>query len=125
MTTLTPEQARIQANEQLAALYTTVTDWTEAVFDQALLAIAGDGRPFSANDLWQVLPETGRAACGLYFASITRRRTPQVLIRVGFEPSVNPRAHGKAVNVYCLTAPGRDYLKQRQAARAKQHKQAA
>jgi hypothetical protein len=119
MTTLTPEQARLQANEQLAALYATVTAWTEALFDQALLAIAGTGRPFSANDLWQVLPETGRAACGLYFASITRRRTPQVLIRIGFEPSINPKAHGKPVNVYALTEPGRDYLKQRQADRAK------
>ncbi|CUW31724.1 hypothetical protein [Streptomyces reticuli] len=125
MTTLTPEQARAEANKQLAALYAAVTDWTEALFDQALLAIAGDGRPFSANDLWQVLPDTGRAACGLYFASIAHLRTPQVLIRIGYEPSVNPRAHGKPVNVYCLTAPGRDYLKQRQAARAKQRKQAA
>ena len=123
--TLTPEQARQQANEQLAALYATVTDWTEALFDQALLAIAGTGRPFSANDLWIVLPETGRAACGLYFASITRRRTPQVLIRIGFEPSINPKAHGKPVNVYQLTEPGREFLKDRQAARVKKQRQAA
>ncbi|MCG0064045.1 hypothetical protein L0F81_12250 [Streptomyces tricolor] len=123
--TLTPEQSRQQANEQLAALYAAVTDWTEALFDQALLAIAGDGRPFSANDLWQVLPETGRAACGLYFARLTHLRTPRVLIRVGDEPSINPRAHGKPVNVYALTAPGRDYIKQRQAACAEQQRQVA
>ncbi|MFJ3812232.1 hypothetical protein ACIPWE_38455 [Streptomyces sp. NPDC090073] len=123
--TLTPEQARQQANKQLAALYATVTDWTETLFDQALLAIAGTGRAFSANDLWVVLPETGRAACGLYFASITRRRTPQVLTRIGFEPSVNPKAHGKPVNVYQLTAAGRDFIKDRQAARAKKQKAAA
>jgi hypothetical protein len=122
---LTPEQARQQANEQLAALYATVTDWTEALFDQALLAIAGTGRPFSANDLWQVLPETGRAACGLYFASITRRRTPQALIRIGFEPSINPKAHGKPVNVYQLTAAGREFLQDRKADRAKKQQAVA
>ena len=117
MTTLTPEQARQQANEQLAALYATVTDWDEALFDQALLAIAGTGRPFSANDLWIVLPKVGRAACGLYFAKIAHLRTPLVLIRVGFEPSINPRAKGKPVNVYCLTAPGRDYIQKRRETR--------
>jgi hypothetical protein len=121
----TPEQARADANRLLAALYADVTDWTEAVFDQALLAIAGTSRPFSANDLWQVLPETGRAACGLYFASLTRRRTPQVLIRVGFEPSINPKAHGKPVNVYVLTAAGRQLIEDRQAARTEQRKAAA
>jgi hypothetical protein len=66
--TTTPEQARANANRLLAVLYADVTDWTEAIFDQALLAIAGTSRPFSANDLWQVLPESGRGTCGLYFA---------------------------------------------------------
>lgn len=123
--TLTPEQARQQANKQLAALYATVTDWTEALFDQALLAIAGSGRPFSANDLWTVLPETGRAACGLYFAKLVHLHNPRVLIRVGYEPSINPRAHGKPVNVYALTAPGRDYIQRRREARAKRGRAAA
>ncbi|MBR8638678.1 hypothetical protein KEF29_03530 [Streptomyces tuirus] len=54
--TLTPEQAREQANATLALLYANVTDWDEAVLDQAVLAIAGGNRPFSANDLWAVLP---------------------------------------------------------------------
>ncbi|MFI6854536.1 hypothetical protein [Streptomyces sp. NPDC050416] len=123
--TTTPEQARADANKLLAALYANVTDWTEALFDQALLAIAGTGRPFSANDLWQVLPESGRAACGLYFARLTHLRSPQVLIRIGYEPSINPKAHGKPVNVYALTAPGRDYIKQRQAERGQQRRTAA
>jgi hypothetical protein len=122
--TTTPEQARADANKLLAALYANVTDWTEALFDQALLAIAGTGRPFSANDLWQVLPETGRAACGLYFARLTHLRSPQVLIRIGHEPSINPKAHGKPVNVYALTAPGRDYIKQRQAGRGQKRRAA-
>lgn len=121
----TPEQARIEANQLLAALYTTVTDWNEAVLDQAVLAIAGGGRPFGANDLWAIVPEMGRGAAGLYFSCLAKRRQPQVLAVVGTEPSVNPKAHGKPVNVYELTAEGREFIKARQAARAKQSKAAA
>jgi hypothetical protein len=125
MTTPTPEQAREQANETLAALYANVTTWTEALFDQALLAIAGTGRPFSANDFWTVLPETGRGACGLYFAKLIHLRHPQVLIKIGDEPSVNEKAKGKPVNVYALTEPGRRFIRDRQAARTEQQRRAA
>ena len=124
MTTLTPDEARQQANKQLAALYANVTNWDEAILDQAILAIAGDGRPFSANDLIAVIPELGRSVAGLYFAGLTRRRIPQVLIRVGFEPSINPKAHGKPVNVYQLTRSGKRFLQDRQAARLEERKAA-
>jgi len=122
--TLTPEQARQQANEQLAALYANVTDWDEAILDQAVLAIAGDGRPFSANDLLVVIPELGRSVAGLYFAGLTRRRTPQVLDYIGSEPSINPRAHGKPVHVYRLTGAGKRFLQGRQAARLEERRAA-
>lgn len=122
---LTPEQAREQANKQLAALYANVSDWDEATLDQAVLAIAGDGRPFSANDWIAVIPELGRGVAGLYFAGLTRRRTPQVLDYIGSEPSINPKAHGKPVHVYRLTGPGKRFLQDRQAARLEQRKAAA
>lgn len=123
--TLTPEQARIEANETLAALYANVTDWNEAVLDQAVLAIAGGNRPFSANDLWAIVPEMGRGTAGLYFGALTRRHSPQVLVKVGDEPSVNPKAKGKPVNRYLLTSEGRKFLEDRQAARVQQRAEAA
>lgn len=123
--TLTPDEARTQANELLAAMYATVTDWDEALLDQALLAIAGGNRPFSANDLWVIVPDMGRGAAGLYFGSLARRRSPNALIKVGEEPSVNPKAHGKPVNLYLFTAHGRALIQQRQAARVEQRRAAA
>ena len=122
---LTPEQARIEANETLAALYANVTDWDEAVLDQAVLAVAGGNRPFSANDLWWIVPELGRGIAGLYFSALAKRRNPLVLQHIGYETSVNPRAHGKPVNTYLLTSEGRKFIEDRQAARTIQRKQAA
>lgn len=123
--TTTPEQARERANATLAALYANVTDWDQAVLDQAVLAIAGGNRPFSANDLWAVLPPMGRGVIGLYFSSLSKRRAPQVLKHVGYEPSVNPKAHGKPVNLYLLTAEGRKFLEVRKAVRTQQRRAAA
>ncbi|WP_060905390.1 hypothetical protein [Streptomyces scabiei] len=123
--TKTPEQARVDANQMLAALYATVTDWNEAVLDQAVLAIAGGNRPFSANDLWAIVPDMGRGAAGLYFSGLVRRSHPRVLLKVGDEPSVNPKAHGKPVYLYLLTAEGRKFLEDRRNDRAEQRKQAA
>ena len=123
--TVTPEQARQQANELLAALYANVTTWDEAILDQAVLAIAGGNRPFSANDLWAIVPELGRGTAGVYFAGLVRRSSPRVLVKVGDEPSVNPKAHGKPVYLYLLTAEGRKFLEDRQNARQQQRKAAA
>lgn len=123
--TLTPEQAREQANALLAAMYADVTDWTEATLDQALLAIAGNNLPFSANDLWAIVPKLGRGPSGLYFGALSRRTAPRVLVKVGMEPSVNAKAHGKPVNLYLLTAEGREFIEARQAARLEQRKAAA
>lgn len=122
--TATPEQARIEANQLLAVLYANVTRWDEAILDQAVLAIAGSNRPFSANDLWAIVPDLGRGTAGLYFGALTRRQAPQVLVKVGDEPSVNPKAHGKPVNLYLLTAAGRKFLEDRIDARTKQRRAA-
>lgn len=117
---MTPEEARTKANETLAVLYANVTTWNEAVLDQALLAIAGGNRPFSANDLWAIVPEMGRGTAGLYFRSLAYRTSPRVLVKVGDEPSVNEKAHGKPVNLYLLTTEGRRFIEERRESRAPQ-----
>lgn len=121
----TPDEARAAANAQLAALYGTFTGWTEALFDQALLHVADVHGTFSANDMRAIMPETGRGAAGLYFTGLTRRKNPLVLEHVGDVPSVNEKAHGKPVFVYLLTAAGRQFIEDRQAARTEQRKAAA
>lgn len=101
--TITPAEAREQANATLAALYATVTDWDAAILNQAIDAIGGDGRPFSANDLRAVLPDLAHGAAGLFFHSLVRRRNPRQLVIVGEEPSTAESTHGKTIKVYVLS----------------------
>lgn len=119
--TFTPDQAREQANKTLAALYANVTDWDEAILNQAIDAIGGDGRPFSMNDVRAVLPELGHGAAGLFFHSLVRRRNPQQVDVVGEEPSTAASTHGKTIKVYVLSPERRDAI----AARNQQRKAAA
>lgn len=123
--TTTPEQARADANRLLAALYTTVTDWDTAILDQVVLAIAADGQPFSMNDIRTVVPEDACKRAGLYFHGLVNLGHPVVLEPVGQVVSINPKAHGKKVNAYRLTADGRKFLEDRQTARTEQRKAAA
>jgi hypothetical protein len=123
--TLTPEQARAEANATLAAMYKTVTDWDTALLDQAILAIASDGQPFGMNDVRTVLPEDACKRAGLYFHSLIALESPLILRPVGEVPSVNPKAHGKKVGIYRLTGAGRKFLADRRAARIKQTEVAA
>lgn len=122
--TLTPEQARDQANALLATMFANVSQWDAALFDQAIEAIAGDGQPFGMNDLRTVLPDMGRKAAGLYFRGLATRR-PQLLICVGEVTSVNEKAHGKPVKTYVLTGAGWAWLAARKAARLTPKGQAA
>jgi hypothetical protein len=120
---LTPEQARIKANEHLASLYSNVSDWTEAVYDQAVAAIAADGQPFSMNDIRTVLPGHQHQQAGLYFHGLLMRE-PHLLVQVGEVRSINPKARGKKVYTYRLTtSPGR-FLKIRRDERARKAEQA-
>jgi hypothetical protein len=123
--TITPEQAREQANRQLAALYSTVTRWDEAVLDQVLLAIAADGYTFSMNDVRTVVPEDACRRAGLYFHALVNREHPVVLEPLGEVRSINPKARGKKVNTYRLTVEGRKFIEARKAARNEQRKAAA
>lgn len=102
--TVTPEQAREQANATLAALYANITDWDVALLNQAIDAIGGDGRPFSMNDVRDVLPDIARGTAGLFFQSLVRRRNPRQVDIVGEEPSTAESTHGKAIKVYVLSA---------------------
>lgn len=119
---LTPEQARIKANEHLASLYSNVSDWTEAVYDQAVAEIATDGQPLSMNDVRAVLPGDQHHQAGLYFHGLLMRE-PHLLVQVGEVRSVNPKARGKKVNTYRLTTSPRRFLKIRRDERARKAEQ--
>lgn len=108
--TITPDQAREQANATLAALYASVTGWDTALLDQAIDAIGSAGRPFSANDLRAVLPELAHGAAGLFFHSLVRRRNPRQVDVVGEEPSTAESTHGKTIKVYRLSAERLDAI---------------
>lgn len=112
--TITPDEAREQANATLAALYATVTDWDTALLNQAIDAIGGDGRPFSANDLRAVLPELAHGAAGLFFHSLVRRKTPPQVVVVGQEPSTAESTHGKEIKVYRLSPERLDAIANRE-----------
>jgi hypothetical protein len=102
--TLTPDEARTQANELLAAMYATVTQWDTALLDQAIDTIGGDGRVFSMNDVRAVLPDMAQSTAGLFFHGLVRRRNPRQLIVVGEEPSTAESTHGKPIKRYVLSA---------------------
>ncbi|WP_329472660.1 hypothetical protein OIE75_29380 [Streptomyces sp. NBC_01723] len=124
MTTLTPDQAAARARRILAALG-PVPAWTTAVLDQAVLHLGRSGRPFGSNDLRLIVPADDCKAAGLYLHQLIELETPVVLVKVAEVVSINPKAHGKRVNEYRLTAAGRRYLEARVAARTQQRKAAA
>lgn len=100
----TPEQARSRANAQLRSRYAAVSNWDRAVIEQAIDSIGADGRPWSMNDLRDVLPDTAHYAAGLVVHShIHRAASP--LIKVGTEPSTARSTKGKPINLYRLRAP--------------------
>jgi hypothetical protein len=126
---LTPAEAKARADRILAALQPTVTDWTTAVLDQAVLHLADSGRPFGMNDIRLLVPEDECRKAGVYFAALTGHdalhpNAPALLRKVDEQPSINPKAHGKKVNVYVLTRAGRKYIEDRQAARIEQRRAA-
>ncbi|WP_405964786.1 hypothetical protein OG713_34620 [Streptomyces sp. NBC_00723] len=126
---LTPAQAKARADRILAALKPTVSQWTTAVLDQAVLHLADSGQPFGMNDIRLLVPEDECRKAGVYFATLTGHdalhpNEPALLHKVDEEPSINPKAHGKKVNVYVLTRAGRQYIQDRQAARIQQRRAA-
>jgi hypothetical protein len=119
---LTPTEARDKANRRLASLYDAVSDWTEAVYDQAVAEIAKDGQPLSMNDVRAVLPGDQHHQAGLYFHGLLMRE-PHLLTQVGEVRSANPKARGKKVYTYRLTVSPSRFLKIRRDERAKKNAQ--
>lgn len=128
--TLTPAEAQARANRILAALQSTVSDWTTAVLDQVVLHLADSGLPFGSNDIRLIAPEDECKKAGLYFHALVGHdalhpNEPALLRKVGEQVSINEKAHGKKVNTYVLTRAGRAFIQSRQAARIEQRKAAA
>ncbi|MFF4346755.1 hypothetical protein [Streptomyces sp. NPDC001530] len=120
--TTTPEQAASWAAAHLRELYSTVTRWDTAVLDQVVLHLASHGQPFGMNQIRVIVPDDVCRKAGLYFHALVGHDAlhpdePRLLLRVGDEVSINPKAHGKRVNVYLLTRAGRKFIEDRQAAR--------
>lgn len=101
--TVTPEAAAEKANAILKALYVNVTDWDAALIRQAYEAIGGDGRPFSMNDLRELLPPIAHGVAGLVLRA-DKCRKPSPLIKVGEVISTSGPTHGKPINVYVLAS---------------------
>lgn len=127
--TLTPAEAKARADRILAALQPTVSDWTTAVLDQAVLHLADSSAPFGSNDLRLIVPEGECRKAGLYFHALTSHEAlhpgqPALLRKVGEVVSINEKARGKRVNEYVLTRAGRKHIENRQAARIEQRRAA-
>ncbi|MDQ0842452.1 hypothetical protein [Streptomyces sp. V1I6] len=127
MTTSPVARARIL--DILIALQ-PVSEWTTAVLDQAVIHLADSGHPFGMNDIRLIVPDDECRNAGLYFAALIGHDSlhsdePQLLRKVGEERSINPKANGKKVNTYVLTAAGRKFIQDRQAARTEQRRAAA
>jgi hypothetical protein len=125
----TPAEARVATLAKLKSLYTTVTVWDTALLDQVVLHLDSTNRPFGMNDIRTIVPEDACKRAGLYFHALVghdalRGDAPSYLVKVGDVPSVNPKANGKRVNTYLLTATGRKFIEDRQAARTEQRKAA-
>ncbi|MFC5204581.1 hypothetical protein [Streptomyces kaempferi] len=128
--TITPEQARAQSITELRALYSTVTDWDAAVYDQVVLHLADTGQRIGMNQIRTIVPEGAARSAGLYFHQLVGHDVlhptePALLVKIDEEVSINPKARGKKVNVYLLTRAGRKFIEDRQAARIEQRRAAA
>lgn len=126
---MTTPVARARTLDILIALQ-PVSKWTTAVLDQAVIHLADSGHPFGMNDIRLIVPDDECRNAGLYFAALIGHDSlhsdqPQLLRKVGEEPSINPKAHGKKVNTYVLTRAGRKFIQDRQAARLEERKAAA
>lgn len=128
--TLTPDEARTQANELLVAMYATVTNWDEAVLDQVVLHLDDNGCSIGMNQIRSIVPHDACRRAGLYFHALEGHARlhpaePALLVKVGEEVSINEKARGKKVNIYRLTRAGRKHIEDRQAARIEQRRAAA
>jgi hypothetical protein len=119
---VTPSQALTRSLTELRALYSTVTEWDTAVYDQVVLHLADTGQPIGMNQIRTIVPDGAARGAGLYFHQLVGHDVlhpaePALLIKIGEQVSINPKARGKKVNVYRLTRAGRKHIEDRQAER--------
>lgn len=109
-----PRPARLPVTERLAAVArdATLADivarasaWDRFVVEQAVYAFGRERGEFSANDLREVLPETGRGFLG---AAIGALRGSGVIEHTGrMVPSTSGPTKGHGIHVWRLSARGR------------------
>ena len=102
----TESQAAAAAADILADLIERTSEWDRAVVEQAVRAVGADGRPFSANDFRDVLPELASGTVGVVIRSMATRR-PAALIYVGEVRSTAVSTHGKRIGQYVLAPAAR------------------
>lgn len=71
--------------------------WDRKVIDQAIHAFAAQGRPFSANDLRELLPDVRQPLIGARFLAAANRG---VIRRVGYTPSTQKSTHAHPIAVW-------------------------
>lgn len=79
--------ARAEASE--------ITNWNRALIDQAIDAFAATGRPFSANDLRDLLPDVPGPLMGARFQHAANNR--KVIRFTGYVTSTKKNTHAKPV----------------------------
>ncbi len=75
-------------------------DWDKLVIDKVIHAFAAQGRPFSANDLRELLPPVRKA---LISHRLRVAHKDGLIRRVGKTPSTLKSTHAHEINVYAPT----------------------
>lgn len=95
---LTP--ARTARDEGLARVEAASSEWEKAVIDQAIVAMAETGKPFSANDFRDLLPEIRtRKLIGQRCRDLAQKKDAPI-IAVGEVTSTDKGTHAKPIKVY-------------------------
>lgn len=98
---LTPQQASTHADQLLAELFKTVSDWDRHLIEQAVEAFGADGRPFSCNDFRDLLPDMAHGHIGIAIRSMAARK-PAAIVEITKVQSTSPATHGKEIGLYVL-----------------------
>ena len=117
------EQLASDAKLQLLEDIVRADDWSLYLVQQAVLHFGLDRDEFSCNDLRDVLPELGQGFLG---AAINSLRNAGIIEHTNrMVPSTQINTHGHRIAVWRLTLKGCGIALARQAAHAKQKRQAA
>lgn len=99
---LTPAEAVAEARRERdlvinLAEEADITGWDRRIIDQAIRAFAAQGRPFSANDMRELLPDVRASLIGARFLAAANQ---SLIRRVGLIPSTKKNTHTKPVAVW-------------------------